>query len=301
MKKRRVFLLAALLALVAVVIVAVWPDDSNEPRHNGKRLSEWIILYRNTDPGPEHDKAEAAISAIGTNAIPLLLHWVVEEPSPTRRKIRNSLPRWARDNQIVFSLLNARLSQAAQAAPQAFRALGTNAALAVPHLLSISETNNATAGAMAVIALAGMGDCGLPATLTIVTNGTARHRLFAMKWMAQNRSLYSDPAPLIPPLLSCLADNNWVVVANAAETLGTFKLRPDIVVPRLADALTNSRPAVRSAVIMALSDYGSNAVPALSSLSNCLADPLPGVTNAAIRAIERIQAQTSPGNAESKR
>ena len=288
MRRHRVIVLVAALIVFAILALFLWPNDTNEPRHNGKRLSEWIILYRNTDPGPEHARAEAAISAIGTNAIPLLLRWIQEEPSPTRRKIRNALPNWARDNQIVFSLLNARLSQAAAAAPQAFRALGTNAALAVPHLLNISQTNSATAGAMAVIALGEMGDCGLAATLTIVTNGISRHRLFAMKWIGQNHSLYTDPATLIPALLSCLAQTNWVVVQTAAETLGALRLQPNIVVPRLTDALTNSRPSARVAAIMALEEYGSNAAPALNALSNCLNDSHPGTTNTAARAIEKI-------------
>jgi HEAT repeat protein len=290
MTRRRLILLLAVVGTFVTLLILTWPTDSDEPRYNGRRLSKWLIAYRHAE---DQDKAVEAISAIGTNAIPFLLRWLQEPPSPKRTKIRNALPNWVRNNQFVFHLLDPRLSEATMAAPMGFRVLGTNALPAIPDLVRISQTNNQTAGVMAVVTLAGMGQPGLVATLTIVTNGSLQHRSFAMDWMAKNQSLYSDPAPAIPVLVSCLSDTNSFIVQKAAETLGAFRLQPEIVVPRLADALTNSRPAARVAAIVALKEYGANAVPALDAISNCLNDRLSGVSNTAARAIEKIRAESS--------
>jgi HEAT repeat protein len=290
LNKRRVVLVLAGLTLFAILAVLLWPADSSEPRYNGKKLSKWLIMYRNPDTLSDQQNAEAAISAIGTNAIPFLLRWLQDEPLPTRTRIRNALPGWLRDSPMVFNLLGAPFSRT-MTASMGFLALGTNALPAIPELMALSRTNNRTAGAMAVLTLAQMGQPGLAATLTIVTNGSGQHRIFAMTWMAQDQALFSNPAPVIPALLISLTDTNPLVVQKAAEALAVFRLEPEIVVPRLADAVTNARPAARVAAIMALQAYGSDAAPALCAISNCLNDRLAGVSNTAARAIQTILTQ----------
>ena len=168
MKKRRVILLAAILALASVVTISVWPDASPEPRYNGRKLSDWVLDYPQAGAS---DEAEAAIRAIGTNAIPCLLRWIQYEPSRGRMKVRHVyrlLPGWLRNRQFVISFLAGRAGILSSKAPLAFAVLGTNSAPAVPELMKLAQSTNSVA-LTAVFVLSEMRDAGLSGTLTIMT------------------------------------------------------------------------------------------------------------------------------------
>src|SRR5215471_537789 len=74
--KGRRRLLVVVLGLVAltVLVAALWPSEK-EPKYQGKKLSDWLSAYMNASPS-EQDAAAEAVRHIGTNALPILLHWM---------------------------------------------------------------------------------------------------------------------------------------------------------------------------------------------------------------------------------
>ena len=132
-------MLAGIVA--AVVVAVVWPRE-REPEYNGKRLSEWLVLYHEqidvegADFRSElRDEAEA-VHHIGTNALPWLLRWVRYEPPAWRIKVYSFMKRMPRALQIDF-LMNGVIPfryQQYNLALTGFSILGERASPAVPEL-----------------------------------------------------------------------------------------------------------------------------------------------------------------------
>lgn len=93
-------LIVFVLAVVLVAGVIVYLCIPQEPRYQGRKLSEWLGDFkyhpygRNFIPvGPS--QAPDAVKQIGTNAIPWLLKWALAKDSKATMKIKswiNSLP-----------------------------------------------------------------------------------------------------------------------------------------------------------------------------------------------------------------
>src|SRR5882672_9694844 len=61
--------------ITSICAVVVMAGCSAEPTYHGKKLSQWVMLYGRTPEESTDDlKAEAALRAIGTNALPYLLN-----------------------------------------------------------------------------------------------------------------------------------------------------------------------------------------------------------------------------------
>jgi hypothetical protein len=68
-RRRRIVVILAVCVLVVICVVAFWPRE-HEPEYNGKKLSEWLAL-QNDHP----EDVDAAVRAIRTNALPMLIKW----------------------------------------------------------------------------------------------------------------------------------------------------------------------------------------------------------------------------------
>src|SRR6266508_1703422 len=83
--------IGASLALLVVAVGSLLLWWFNEPRFNGKTVTEWLDVmsaaregaWRGGDDGAKQE-ANAAIRAIGTNAIPILLRQLKENPGRSR-------------------------------------------------------------------------------------------------------------------------------------------------------------------------------------------------------------------------
>src|SRR6185436_2072587 len=79
-RRRLVWLLGMLIVAGAVLFLST--KDSDEPSYEGRRLSEWLedLAFF----GPDSTNALAAVSAMGTNAVPFLIRNLSSRPSWVR-------------------------------------------------------------------------------------------------------------------------------------------------------------------------------------------------------------------------
>src|SRR6266566_2390924 len=76
MRKRGVYLILGVLA-VGGVLVAVFARREREPAYGGKRLSEWVETFTDTE---SEAKAVEVMRVFGTNSLPYLVKWISYEP-----------------------------------------------------------------------------------------------------------------------------------------------------------------------------------------------------------------------------
>jgi hypothetical protein len=141
MRKRKYPIVAAVLALAFLALPAyLIPRSPPEPTFKGKPLRFWLDqLVRSRMSGVpavlDTDKtgeAQAAIRAIGTNAIPTLLRMVRAHDSPIKHRLillslrQSVIPvHWHTDGEYHFQ------------AAAAFQVLGRSASPAAPELMDI--------------------------------------------------------------------------------------------------------------------------------------------------------------------
>ena len=119
-----------LAAVTAGLLLRTWHPPSttsqNEPQYNGRTLSDWL-LHPGTIPAAQR---EAAVIAIGTNAIPCLLQWLRAEDGPAAIKANSLAARRPGDRSNTAFARN-------MMGTEGFRILGPIAKPAVPALIEI--------------------------------------------------------------------------------------------------------------------------------------------------------------------
>ncbi len=89
-RKTRVAAIAALVlaALGALLWIGLRPGI-REPVYQGKTLHYWLSdFWPGRNPTPEkREQDKFAVRQIGTNAIPILLHWISAKDGPLKRKM----------------------------------------------------------------------------------------------------------------------------------------------------------------------------------------------------------------------
>src|SRR4051794_16091488 len=76
-----------LMLLLGVLAITFWPDaEKPEPEYEARTLSEWLNDVKGGSlDGRKSAKAQTALLAIGTNALPCYLEWLSYEPGPFDR------------------------------------------------------------------------------------------------------------------------------------------------------------------------------------------------------------------------
>jgi len=192
----------------------VFSRPEREPEYGGKKLSEWVDGYRNSDGTP--DEIDQAIRQIGTNAIPYLLTWICYEPASWRFKIE------ARLHALRFvngdSVMQIRR---ASGAIDAFIALGPEGKRAVPALVKLMNgPSNPHATSRIVTVLSVHGSEVLPAFRAILTNqqSAVALRLTVIRTL-ENENMRNNAKPAIPELVKLLADPNLEIRRTATNAL----------------------------------------------------------------------------------
>jgi hypothetical protein len=127
------------LVMIAIGVVVVANHGPSEPAHGGKKLSAWLDELSAMQFPAECDpdtKPALAVRAIGTNAIPWLIHEMGAPGSSVRWRLNQLL---ARQNIIKFRLLDHH--NRVRRACMGFAALGTMAEPAIPELMKLVEVN----------------------------------------------------------------------------------------------------------------------------------------------------------------
>ena len=273
--KRFLFLAAGILPVLLVVALClmVWRRSGNEPRYQGKALSDWLDDAAYADASSlARGKARAAIQEIGTNALPHLLNLLEAPYTDTDGSliqwIKNQswLPDRARDRMGDQSLH--RWKQAAEG----FSALGTNAAPATPRLIHLAgiQIHGGGLGTAGLYPLEMIGTAAVePLILSLTNSDRTEAGVQAMKLGAVYGLRMLKIERAVPNLLRCFNDADAKVREEAIYTLALIQPPRATVIERLTQALHDPELAVSRAAVRALGGFGSsatNAVPVMRQL-----------------------------------
>jgi len=85
-QRRTVLVLFACLAGLGALLFLF--GHPSEPRYQNRPLSYWVAMLAGPQARrPEAKEAPAAVTTIGTNALPFLLDWIQYEPPPWNAKL----------------------------------------------------------------------------------------------------------------------------------------------------------------------------------------------------------------------
>jgi hypothetical protein len=263
MKRRRIIVISAAVALVllALLAIAFWPGEQ-EPEYQGKKLSEWVKSDWN-------EETIEGIRAIGTNGVPFLLKWLASEPPWWRVKLISSYAahrNWI-GRRFVMNKLSMRSSTYKPGqAVTGFLALGERANRAVPQLTAIAREKRpraAESAKTAILCLSFLGQDALPSLLAISGDQArgSETRAAGISALSNMELLGTNALPAIPVLTAALGETNLLIRNTASNVLQTF-CYPAVfgwvgtengwMVPDYA------HPALRLATIRALADMATN-------------------------------------------
>src|SRR5438477_5055437 len=220
--------IAAAFVSVAVVGYALWP---REPRWQGRALSSWAVDLAPDKPEGARIAAAAAVRAVGSNAVPLLVHWMRAPVVEPQWKLR--LHAWLSRQSLIkvkFEMAGDRRRKSVLA----FEALGDSGQSAVPDLAKLLCDPDANRRGDAAAALAGIGAASVPAALAALQSPDREVQRLAV----------------------------WVLGAVAAE--------PETVVPALLAKIGQADQSLRSGLVRCLGEFGRNAREAVPELTRLL-------------------------------
>jgi hypothetical protein len=207
--------------VVAILIAEMWPGE-REPEYGGKKLSEWLFQYQAYHRSPdsiERREASDAVHHIGTNAIPSLLKWIAYEQPRWKENLRTQYRKWPKpfvNKSIDLWFIKKR--RLAGDAVLGFGILGPEADPAVPELTRLTKSANPSLSRDTMMALGFIGEAGLSAIESALTNRSAPIDL--------RRNAISDillagtnAHRALPALVEALEDPDFIVRDEATNAL----------------------------------------------------------------------------------
>lgn len=153
--------------LLGILIIGLTP--ANEPSYQGRKLSEWLMLWRNSWGGVgigdgHRAECEEALGNIGTNAIPTLLRFLAAHDSDLKSRLIKIV-----NNQKIADLRLLPAGEKHLLAATGFSFLGTNALPAMPALIELTNHKNSAIRIQALRSLVLIMP-GNPKLLPVLTN-----------------------------------------------------------------------------------------------------------------------------------
>lgn len=252
-KRRLVWLMIACLAVLAAG-TAIWfrANYHPEPVYQGRPLSYWLnqMSPRLSMTRPVNARsffqaqmqAQAAVSHIGTNAIPTLLRMLEAQDSSLKLRfyvLIERLPhvhiRFARADDLVWE------------AQRGFQLLGRPAAVAVPDLINIYQRNSSIGTRQAITAIfSNMGPAAKEATpllLHEVGNPDAEVRNFVINAL---RKIRPEPGAVVPVLINALQDSSGANRTDACYALAIYGTNANAAVGPLVELLNDPFRNIKS-------------------------------------------------------
>lgn len=228
-KRRKVLIILGLVVVVGVI--AYWqlrPRD--EPKYQGRYLSEWLDPDQNGMNGDNFDRdaaiARAAVRNIGTNALPCLLKWIDYESPAWRITLRRMLrrTRW-------YGMSEGQADRRAYLTTWGFTFLETNAASAIPKLQALmKDTTKPESSDRAIYALGCIGEPAIPVLKAALADSNQSNRseiISAFRLIALNQGTNA----CLPILVEAL-NHHDPSVRKQAETV-VLEIAPDVYFERL--------------------------------------------------------------------
>jgi len=219
--KRWLVVVAAVIVVAIVAAVAFWPGE-RQPEYQGKKLSEWVEMQED-HPG----ECAEAVTAIGTNAIPLLLSWLDYEIPAWKVAIGKF---YVRHERLARRLWVLRRYQGIepwrrqQAARAGFVILGSRASNGIPALTRLALSTNSQSALFAISSLSYLGEGAVQPLVALSSNRTLapENRAFAVSAMGNMTYLGTNAAPCIGALVACSKETNLLIAICAKRSLGVF-------------------------------------------------------------------------------
>ena len=234
--KRRKRLAFVVLAVISSVVAYGLLKRNDEPKYQGRYLSDWIKQYdpqfipqdaslRRIDREKQEADAATALQNIGTNALPYLMKWMAYEPSAWRIKLADK--QMSPGGDYLRVLGDAPFH--AERAMSSFKVLGTNAASVVPELEALmKDTAKPWRARRAISALGFIGPSAIPSLKAALADPNQPqpqriniiHAFGAMIFIhGKNTGLpileeaRDDPDPQVRRLATRLATNDMLRIA----------------------------------------------------------------------------------------
>ncbi len=174
-----------------------------------------------------------------------------------------------------------------KAALKASGLLGPRAAEAIPDVAALLDDSDYTPEA--ALALSFMGSAAVAPLNEASRSEDPNVRREALRSLGKLRERASiDPQIVVPRLLEALDDVDPSVRHVAVTYLGIVRDRPEVEVAGLIKALDDEEADVRQAAAVALAEYGALAEPAVPALRKAARDPDEDVRREAGRALVTI-------------
>lgn len=297
-RKIPILIACSLLALAGLFNWLTTRDDSgDEPMFQGRPLSQWLIFCSDREVR-NRSKSQAAVRAIGTNAIPALIDWMHYEPFAWQIALDARIAGSSGYPEIAIKILSPfRYDQRkwgrAGIAEYGFQTLGPAGASAAPQLAAIMDrTTSPRVASHAANSLAYIGQAGVAPLAQAISNGPKLQRHCALEAVLIMNDLGTNAAPLIPPLIACSRDTNSSIASFALGGLGRLEIMPELAVPALTNALASPDWRIRANAIQVLAlkftPQARNMRPALEKL---LDDPDWRVRREAAKALDQLTGQ----------
>lgn len=269
---------------LAGVALLLWLTREREPSYQGKPLTFWVKAYEQEVPaenaGFPPGQGAKAIRNLGTNALPCLLKWVSFEPSKSNfryqvGKVFSRLPFFSQSEALKSWVRYDKELTQALIAPMAFRALGKQAAPAIPELVRrMNDTNAPWAAERAISALANMGESATSALVTQMTDTNAPYR-WKVASALPNFSCFRTNEQVVALLISNLGDKDRLVSFGVSEALARMALFREpavarLVVPALTPCLNSEKPEHRARAfeaMVAYTEFNSEVIPILQNVA----------------------------------
>jgi hypothetical protein len=218
--------------------MAFWPRD-NEPKYNGKTLTQWLEISRSRRYDNRWPQAEDAVRHIGTTALPWLTKWMsYERPAwqdkTAQSKVWRFLPRQ------LYRLLHNQEYEA-MFAEEGFRILAPTSPQVSAELARLMDTWPKRSATRALVTVMNLGRAGLPILFNTATNRAAPTPLrcaalqgiaFVFSSQRTNTANFStNDIPLIPGLVGCLEEPDSTIRAAVVSTLRI--IAPEVATNRI--------------------------------------------------------------------
>ena len=328
--------------MLVLVSALFYVTRDNDPPYEGKPLSKHLEAFRGQglwsggvtkeigQPAEFREPeakfmcsdldAYAAISKVGTNALPMLIRMLKSKDSRMRRWV------WEVAEGNAFIRRHARIKPPASGwtkqmrALAAFRELGPQAARAIPMIIPLLDDPDVAHVAMVALKYIHPQHeadvLSLTNVLRIKTKSLsgAVPSLLHADAILTLASFGSNAVGAAPILTNCLSSTNGEVQAASAIALLKIGVTPEKVVPLVLEHLPITNPPPANSLgapqtwaqrfleernltmnIWALGEYGRHARSALPILSNLQSYPLRNIQEAAREAMDKIKADADSG------
>ncbi len=276
-----------------MVGILIHRSNSRDLVYQGKPVKAWLYQLLTSDPKGLAE-AEAALDALGTNAVPELSRLVRAKDAGWRTLIwvhASQLPRKARAR-ILGRIGSTNACVIRVLAAQALEKLGSAAAPAVPALAQmLRQGSSPFEQQVAAQTLAQMGVPALAAFADITAHekgGAGNAAALALRsrypWPRQGQTA-GGKAP---------GDPTASARQQAVETIGASDRADDWAVKVLARAATDPAPKVRLAALKALARADRNPQAALPQLTACSYDESPVIREWSARILGHTKPSAEP-------